>query len=85
MTSRELSKEVKPDLYRDVVAAGSLSTALAQALANLGSPLQPVSLIISLFMHDRAGSRFCQMYIAAHERLFIFDFGPRVLDMAIHF
>ena len=78
MTSRELSKEVKPDLYPDLVTAGSLSIALAQALANLGSPLQPVSLINFLvFARTERGSRFCQMYIAAHERLFIFDFWSK--------
>ena len=78
MTSRELSKDVKPDLYPDVVAAGNLSTALAQALANLGSPLQPVSLINFLvFAQTEQGSRFCQMYIAAHERLFMFDFWAK--------
>jgi len=78
MMSRELSKEVKPDLYPDVVAAGNLSTALAQALANPGSPLQPVSLINFLvFAQTERGSRFCQMYISAHERLFIFDFWSK--------
>lgn len=75
MTSRELSKEIKPDLYPDVVAAGDLSKALAQALANLGSPLQPESLINFLVCaRTGRGSRSSQMYIAAHERLFIFDF-----------
>lgn len=78
MTTHQLSKEVKPDLYPDVVAAGSLSTALAQALAHLGSPLQPESLINFLvFARVERGSRFCQMYIAAHERLFIFDFWSK--------
>lgn len=74
-TYRELSKEIKADLYPDVVAAGSLSNALAKAFADLGSPLQPASLINFIpFAQIEGGSRFCQMYIAAHERLFIFDF-----------
>jgi hypothetical protein len=78
MASPELSKEIKPDLYPDIVAAGSLAKALAQAFAELGSPLQPESLINFLvFARTERGSRFCQMYIAAHERLFLFDFWFR--------
>lgn len=75
MTSHELSKEIKPEMYPDIVAAGSLSNALAKAFADLGSPLQPESPIPFLvYARTEGGSRFCQMYIAAHERLFIFDF-----------
>ena len=78
MTSRELSKEIKPDLYPDIVAAGTLSNALAKAFADLGSPLRPEALINFLvFAQTERGSRFCQMYIAAHERLFIFDFWSK--------
>ena len=78
MTSHELSNEIKPDLYPDVVAAGNLSNALAQALADLGSPLQTAVLIDFLpFARTEGNSRFCQMYIAALERLFILDFGSK--------
>ena len=79
MASRELSKQINNDLYPDVAAAGSLSNALALAFAELGSPLQPVSHEINFLQYARAesGSRFSQMYIAAHERLFMFDFWSR--------
>jgi len=74
MTYRELSKEIKADLYPDVVAAGSLLDALDKAFADLGSPLQSTTVNFIPFVRAEGNSRFCQMYIAAQERLFLFDF-----------
>jgi len=73
----ELAKEVT-DLYPDIVAAGGLSNALAQAFVELKSPLQPAPWV-NFISHARteAGSRFCQMFIAAQERLFLFDCWSR--------
>lgn len=73
----ELAKEVT-DLYPDIVAAGGLSNALAQAFVELKSPLQPAPLV-NFISHARTegGSRACQMFIAAKERLFLFDFWSK--------
>ena len=74
----ELGKEINVELYPEVAAAGSLSNALDQALAAVGSPLHPNAEVNFIPMARTAeGSRFCQMYIAAHERLFMFDFWAR--------
>lgn len=71
----ELAKGINVDLYPEVGAAGDLSNALGKALADVGSPLQAAAQINFIpFARTESGSRFCQMYIAAHERLFIFDF-----------
>lgn len=79
MAVLELSKEIREDLYPDILAAGDLSKALAKAFADLGSPLQSTTTSVKFIPFARAegGSRFCQMYIAAHERLFIFDFWSK--------
>ncbi|HSL54377.1 MAG TPA: DUF6193 family natural product biosynthesis protein [Pyrinomonadaceae bacterium] len=74
----ELAKGINVDLYPDVAAAGSLCDALGKALAELGSPLHATAQINFIpFARAEGGSRFCQMYIAAHERLFIFDFWAK--------
>lgn len=63
------------DLYPEVVAAGSLSNALDQALSEIGSSLHATAEVNFIpFARAAEGSRFCQMYIAAHKHLFIFDF-----------
>jgi hypothetical protein len=71
----EKAKQINADLYPELAAAGSLSGALDQALAAVGSPLHTTA-DINLIPFARAaeGSRFCQMYMAAHERLFLIDF-----------
>jgi hypothetical protein len=81
MTYQELAKQINDDLYPDVCAAGGLSNALGQALADIGSPLQ-VAAEINFIAYARVegGPRFCQMYIAAYERLFLFDFWTKDLD-----
>jgi len=72
-------KGIREDLYPDILASGDLSKALAKAFANLGSSLQSTTTSVKFIPYARAegGSRFCQMYIAAHERLFIFDFWSK--------
>ena len=71
----ELGSEIDFDLYPEIAAAGSLSNALDHALSQIGSPLR-ATVTVSVIAYARAvkGSRFCQMYIALHEHLFIFDF-----------
>ena len=74
----ELAKGINGDLYPDVAAAGNLSNALDQALADLGSQLRATAEINFIpFARTEGGSRFCQMYIAAHERMFISDFWAK--------
>ena len=75
MTYRELAKQIDDNLYPEVSAAGSLANALGKALAEIGSPLEASAPVNFLqIARVEGGSRFCQMYIAAHERLFTFDF-----------
>lgn len=68
-------------LYPDLLALGGLTNALQSALREIGS-----SLIISeldkdlnflVYARVELGGRFSQVYIAAQERLFIFDFWAR--------
>lgn len=78
MTHQVLAKQVNSDLYPDVAAAGTLSNALGQMLAEIGSPLQTAGELPFLsYARVERGSRNCQMYIAAHERLFMFDFWSK--------
>jgi hypothetical protein len=70
--------ETNPDLYPEIVAAGSLSKALDQAFSEIGSSLDAASTgTFIAYARTAAGSRSCQMFIAAHNRLFIFDFWAR--------
>ena len=74
----ELSKQVNAELYPEVAAARSLSNALDQALAAVGSPLHANAEVNFIPIARTAeGSRFCQMYMAAHERLFIVEFSAK--------
>jgi hypothetical protein len=74
----ELGKQINVDLYPELGAAGSLSNALDQALADVGSRLHAIAEVNFIPCARAAeGSRFCQMYIAAHERLFMFDFWAK--------
>lgn len=76
MTYRELAKQLDEKLYPDLATAGGLSNALGKALTDSGSPLLPGAPELPFIQYARVerGSRFCQMYIGAHERLFVFDF-----------
>src|SRR4026209_2520813 len=76
----ELAKGINVDLYPDVATAGDLPNALNNALAELSSPLRAQAAgIINFIPYARTegGSRSCQLYIASHERLFIFDFWTK--------
>jgi hypothetical protein len=74
----ELGKQISVDLYPEIAVAGTLSNALNQALSQIGSSLQATATVnFILFARTAEGSRFCQMFIAAHERLFIFDFWAK--------
>ena len=77
MPQKELAKQINHDLYPEVVSAGSLTQAVDQALADIASPLRVTAMpsIIPLALAVvRGETRFSQMYVAAHERLFMFDF-----------
>ena len=78
MTQKELAKQINPELYPEVVSAGSLPQAVDKVLADIASPLRVTTMpsIIPLALAVvRGETRFSQMYVAAHERFFIFDFG----------
>ncbi len=70
------SKEIN-GYYPDLDAAGGLATALQGALRSIGSPLTSAGLdpAVKFVVYARVefGSRFSQIYIAAEERLFLFD------------
>ncbi len=73
-------------LYPDLTAAGGLTNALQSMLTAIGSPLA-VSVLdpaVNFVVHARveSGSRFSQIYIAAKERLFLFDFWSRGVVLA---
>lgn len=77
MAPIELAKQINGDLYPEVLAAGSLPAAVNKVLVDIGSPLQSsaeIALIPLPLARVEDGSRFSQMYMAAHERLFTFDF-----------
>ena len=77
MTQKELAKQINPDLYPEVVSAGGLPQAVDKALTDIGSPLRVATMpnIIPLALAVvRGETRFSQMYVAAHQRLFMFDF-----------
>ncbi len=75
MAYREVSKQIDKNLYPDVVRANGLPDALANALADLASPLK-VNTVEDFIPYAQVAekSRVSQMYIAAQERLFLFDF-----------
>jgi hypothetical protein len=71
----KLLNQIDKKLYPDLVEAGGLSIALSKALAASGSKLK-VTTVENFIPYARVAdkSRSSQMYIAAQERLFIFDF-----------
>ena len=76
MTRPELATKIN-DLYPELLAVGTLSQALDNALTEIGSPLhasEEMHFIPLAYARVADGSRFCQVYIAAHERLFLLDF-----------
>ena len=73
-------------LYPDLVAAGGLCNALQAALTAAGSGLRVSGLdpAVNFVVYARveSGPRFSQVYIAAQERLFLFDFWSRGVMLA---
>lgn len=73
-------------LYPDLISAGGLRNALQTTLTALGSTLNVSGLeeTVNFVVYARveAGSRFSQVYIAAEERLFLFDFWSRGVMLA---
>jgi hypothetical protein len=70
----ELSKSLVETLYPDLIAAGGLHVAVSRAFAAIGSPLTATTISGFIpYAQVQHGSRFSQIYVAAQERLFIFD------------
>lgn len=75
-------------LYPDIIRAGALKVALQAALRDLGSALTVVDLTDSgqrnfvAYARVEQGARFSQIYMAAKERLFLFDFWDRGVMLA---
>jgi hypothetical protein len=73
-------------LYPDLLSAGGLVNALRVALSELGSALKvsglPETVNFVAYARVESGSRFSQVYIAAKERLFLFDFWSRGVMLA---
>jgi hypothetical protein len=73
-------------LYPELTAAGGLTNALRNTLADAGSPLavsglNPADNFVA-YARVKSGPRFSQVYIAAEERLFLFDFWNRGVMLA---
>ena len=73
-------------LYPDVIATGSLANAVQQALQKLGSALRVAEhdngYNFVVYARVEEGSRFSQIYIAAQERLFLFDLWNKGIMLA---
>jgi hypothetical protein len=74
------------DLFPDLIAAGGLENALQSALRGIGSALTvselDKDLCLAVCAYVKSGSRLSQVYVAAEERLFIFDFWARGVYLA---
>jgi hypothetical protein len=74
------------DLYPDLIALGGLTNALQTALRKIGSSLTVSDLGKGFnfvgYAHVELGPRFSQVFIAANERLFLFDFWARGVMLA---
>ncbi|MEZ6093178.1 MAG: DUF6193 family natural product biosynthesis protein [Pirellulaceae bacterium] len=67
---------INRELYADIMDAGGLVAAVQQSLARNESPLSATGIPESRFpVYARVelGDRFSQIYVAAEERLFLFD------------
>lgn len=67
---------IKGELYSDVIAAGGLVAAVQQSLDRNESPLTATGIAESRFptyARIELRERFSQIYVAAEERLFLFD------------
>lgn len=81
----DVAKETS-DLYPDVIAAGGLSNALQSALEKIGSTLvvKELDKRYNFVAYARVEGRACfsQVYIAADERCFLFDFWKKGVCLA---
>ena len=72
--------------YPDVTAHGGLANAVGAALREIGSPLSAAELDKAVrfvaYARVESGKRFSQIYMAAQERLFMFDFWSRGVALA---
>lgn len=88
--TKELAKDEGSfeSLYPDVIRAGALKVALQAALRDLGSALIVVDMTNSgarnfvAYARVEEGARFSQIYMAAKERLFLFDFWDKGVMLA---
>jgi len=71
-------KELR-ELYPDLEVQGGVANALKQSLRSLGSALIVTGLGVARVEQNR---RFSQIYTAAHERLFLYDFWDRGVMLA---
>jgi hypothetical protein len=72
-------------LYPDLATADGLVNALQAALIEIGSPLTVADLdsrVPFAYALVKSGPRSSQVYIAANERLFLFDFWNRGVGLA---
>ncbi len=80
-----ISKNIS-DLYPDLIAAGGLAHALQSSLREIGSSLVVTELDkrvnFVVFARVELGTRLSQVYIAAEQRLFLFDFWARGVMLA---
>jgi len=74
------------DLYPDLIVSGGLENTLQSALREIGSALTvselDKDLSLAMCACIESGARFSQVYVAAEERLFIFDFWARGVCLA---
>lgn len=84
--SRNLIEKYPQTLYPDLIRAGGLTKALQSALTDVGSPLVVSSSAMfggfPAYARVEAKPRFSQVYIAAEERLFLFDFWAHGVMLA---
>jgi hypothetical protein len=69
-------------LYPEFQRTGSIGAALAEALASIGSPLTVKGKSNRTYARIELKSRFCQIYVASQQRLFMPDFWSRGVCMA---
>ena len=77
MPLHEALKEIDKTFYPDISQAGSLDIAISKSLSDLGSNLTASGTEVDKFIcyaRVEEGTRFSQIYIAAEQRLFLFDF-----------
>lgn len=79
------TQELFQTFYPDLEEKGGLGSALQSALFDIHSPLMvkaTSSFSTSTYASAESGNRFSQVYIAAEERLFVFDFWKEGVMLA---